>query len=830
MPVAASVVVLSLGIGIGVNTVVFSWIQARLLRPIPGVTSGISYQLVEPKTDAGLYPGASWQEFGDLRGRLQSFRELLAWRIVPLYVGQSGQVERVFGVLVSDNYFSALGLQPVLGRFPGADDTRRDTLTAAAVISYGMWQSRYDGATTAIGRTVRVNGRELTIIGVTPAEFQGTVLGLNFDIWVPATQAPLVANNSRELDDRRIRGYSIMGRLQAGASRAQAQSELDATMRQLAQAYPETNAAVLGEVLPLTNSPRGPQRMLTNALVILQAVMLLLLLAVCANTANLMLARASTRQREMGIRLALGASGWRIASLFLTENVLLGLAGASLGAGIAVWGTQGLLELPLTGLPIRFQTSIDALGLSFAMALGVGCGAIFGAAPALQLARVDPQLAFRAGLRTASRSRLRNTVMAVQVALALMVLVVAGLFFRSFMETRDTDPGFRRDGVLLAAYDLSGRTTDQAFNRTLARRLIETTRALPGVEGAAIASAIPLDIHGLPTRVFTLEGRTRTDEGFDEAVSNAVSPGYFDVMGIPFRAGQDFAPLDDTAAPPQAIVNEEFVRRYVGDGEPLGRRLQARGRQYVITGVVRNSLSNAFGEPPTPAIYFSYRDGAQPRGEIHVRTRAGSETAVTPELRRAVRDLDPDLPLVQRPDDDRSRRDQPDLPPRAGENVRGARAAAPGAGRDRHLRGRRLHRLPAPVGDRRTPRARLVGRPRRRPLRRRHAQRHRHRRHRRMGHRLRRRPRLRPGRHHRHPGVRRCPRAAAGGLRLRQLAARPPRQPHRSDGRAQGVIARSVLRDVGDRGSVRVTCSLTVLPASRFPLPDHDHDHRLPHS
>ncbi len=357
-------------------------------------------------------------------------------------------------MLVSHNYFSALGLSPALGRFPGPEEFRRATEEPVAIISYGMWQNRYAGAPQAIGQTVRVNGRELRIIGVTPRQFQGTQLGLNFDVWVPAGQAALVANGSKELDDRRIRGYSIMGRLAPQTTRSQAQSELETAMRQLAQAYPDTNAAVRGDVLSLSQSPRGPQRLLTRALAILQGVMLLLLLAVCGNTANLMLARASTRQREMGVRLALGAGPWRIASLFLTESVLLGVAGAALGAGIAVWGTQALLELPLTGLPIRFQTSIDGLGLAFAISLGVGCGLIFGAAPALQLARVDPHLALRAGARTAARSRLRNGLMAVQVALALMVLIVAGLFFRSFLETRDTDPGFRRDGILLAAYDL----------------------------------------------------------------------------------------------------------------------------------------------------------------------------------------------------------------------------------------------------------------------------------------------------------------------------------------------------------------------------------------
>jgi predicted permease len=645
MPMLATVIVLSLGLGIGANTVVFSWIQARILQPIPGVRDGASFRLIEPRTDAGLYPGVSWLEYRDLRERLQSFEAVVAFRMTPLYVGEPGNVERVFGLLVSGNYFDALGLQPALGRFFAPGEVARPGAEPVAVVSYGVWQTRLGGAADALGRTVRVNGRDLTVIGVAPRGFQGTVVGLDFEVWLPATLAPLMTNGSRELESRSARGYAAMGKLQAPVTRAQAQGELAMTMRQLAQAYPDSNAAIGGEVLPFSQSPRGPQRMLNAALLILQGVMLLLLVAVCGNTANLVLARASARQREMGVRLALGAGPWRIARLLLAENVVLGLMGAALGALAAVWGTKALLLLPMTGLPIRFQTSIDVTGLAFAMLLGVGCGLLVGAAPAAQLARADPQIVVRSGLRSAGRSGLRNALMGIQVGLALVVLIVAGLFFRSFMETRAIDPGFRREGVTLAAYDLAGRDTPLSFAQSLAVRIPDRVRALPGVEAAAIASAVPLDIHGLPSRVFTLEGRTRTEEGFDRALTNTVTPDYFKVMGIPFLAGRDFAPLTDTQASPQAIVNDTFVRTFVENGEPLGRQLQARGGRYTIVGVVRTSLYNAFGEPPMPIIYFSYRDSPQTRGEIHVRTTDAARSSVGAEVRRVVRELDADLPV-----------------------------------------------------------------------------------------------------------------------------------------------------------------------------------------
>lgn len=643
MPAVSAVVILSLGLAIGVNTVVFSWIQARILNPIPGVDDGARVRLIEPRSEAGGYPGSSWPEFVDQQQSLESFESLFAARMAPLYVGEAGSVERLFGLLVSDNYFSALGLQPAIGRF--FRDGEGGGGAPVAVISHRLWQSQFAGSPEVLSRTVRINAQRLTVVGVTPPEFQGTVVGLQFDAWLPATLARTVASGSREIDDRAVRGYSVMGRLRAGVNERQAQQELDTVMRRLEQMHPSTNANVRAEVLPFTQSPRGPQRMLNTALAVLQGIMALLLLAVCGNVASLMLARATARHKEVGIRLSLGARPARIASLLLTENVLLGLGGAALGVLFAIWGTQALLVLPMTGLPLRFQTGIDALTLLFATLLGVGSGLLLGAAPAAHLARIDPQAALREGTRGAGRSRIRHALMAVQVGLAVIVLLVAGLFFRAFLESRATETGFDRDGIVLTTYDLAGRSNAQEVSGALAARILDRLRTLPVVDAAAVASSLPLDIHGLPTRMFTVDGHARSDGGFDEAAANTVTPGYFDVMQIPFLAGRDFSALTDTAAPRQVIVNEEFVRRYVPRGEPLDRQVRSRGGQYAIVGVVRNSIYNAFGEPPTPAIYFSYRDLPQPRGEIHVRLRSGADGTGLAEVRRAVGELDPDLPV-----------------------------------------------------------------------------------------------------------------------------------------------------------------------------------------
>jgi predicted permease len=646
-PILATVIIVSLGIGIGVNTVVFSWIQALVFRPIPGVADASSFHLIETRTDAGLRPGTSWLEYRDLRDRVGSLDDVMAFRMVPLNVGETSRSERTYGLLVSGNYFRSLGLAPAAGRLLREDDTARPGGEAVAVISYEYWQSRYGGAATAIGQTIRTNDHDLIIVGVTPDGFQGTVLGLQFDLWVPATLAPVILNGSSELDNRSLRGYYVMGRLAPGRRLEDAQAEAAAAMRQLATTYAETNATVQAEVLPFWKASRGPQGLLLQGLAFLQGIMVVLLLAVCGNTANLVLARASVRQREVGVRLAVGAGAWRIVRLLLVESAVLGLAAAVLGSLLAWWGTTALRAMPLitTQFPVRFQTGLNSGGLLFAAALGLISAVLFGVAPALQLARTDPHAVLRSATSSARRSSLRSAVMAVQVALAVIVLVAAALFLQSFRQTQDRHPGFTREGLLLAAYDLGSRPMERDEIRAFTTRLLDEIAALPDVESVAISGSVPLDIHGLPSRTFTLEGRARTDGGVDRTLSNTVTPGYLRTMQIPLLAGEDFAPLADRAQPPQAIVNQAFVQRYVDGGEPLGRRITVGDTAYTIVGVARDSLNESFSEGPTPVVYLSYRDRPSRQGEIHLRTRLGDETMLAPSVRRAVRAADPALPV-----------------------------------------------------------------------------------------------------------------------------------------------------------------------------------------
>ena len=648
MPVVAAVVAGSLAIGIGANAVVFSWMQSIVFKPLPAVPDSGALVSIEPRKERDVYVGASWLEYRDLAEGLHTFGQVFAFRMVPLYVGEPGRVERSNGLMVSDGYFDTLRLQPAAGRFFRPDEVRVQGQAPVVVISHEYWRTRYGGSAAVIGQRIRVNATDLTIVGVAPRGFTGTVMRLTFDFWLPATLMPVVFNGSRDLDDRSTRAFTVSGRLRDDVTRDQAQTEVSTVMRRLATSFPQSSRGVDADVLAFWNSPRGPQRFLMTSLGVLQALMLLLLVAVCGNTANLVLARATARQREMAIRRALGARPWRIARLLLTENLLLALLGGAVGAALASWGTHTLNAMPplrVRGIPISFETHVDGTTIVFAVVLSVVSGVVFGLVPAMHLAWRDPHATLRSGSTTPPRSRLRYALVIAEVALAMTVLIASGLFIRDFMATRHEDPGFRREGVLLAGVDLSGRGLSDDRVRAFDATLLERLAPRPSIESVALAAFVPLDLHGMPMRVFSVEGHARSDDGFDEAFANTVTPGYFDVMRIPFLAGHDFAPLTDVAVAPQVIVNAAFVRRYLDGADALGRRVEARGTSFVIVGVVRDSVVNAFGEPPASMLYFSLRDRPTPVTEIHVRVRSGAETAAASDIRRVVAELNPELPV-----------------------------------------------------------------------------------------------------------------------------------------------------------------------------------------
>jgi predicted permease len=644
-PGMSAVIVLSLAVGIGVNAVIFSWIDCLLFRPLPGVANTSRLLLVEPRSETGSYPGMSWPEYREVRERLPSFEELAAFRMLPVDYGAAGHEERAYAQLVSGNYFSTLELHPQLGRLLRPDEAATPGGAPVAVISHDFWQTRLAGAADILGREIRLNNRMVTIVGVAPPGFRGTVIGLSFDLWLPATLAPVLLGGSTELEQRDDRVYSAMGRLRPGTSIAQAGPELDTAMRQLAANYPASNGGVGAVILPFWQTPRGAAGLLLGGLEVLQGFMLLLLLAVCANAGNLLLARASARRREIGVRLALGARPGQIVRMLLTESAVLGALASGGGVLLAEWGTGALRAVPLPGgFPFKFDTDLRWDGLLLSVLAGLGCALLFGLAPALQAARTDSQLALRSARPAAGRSRLRSTLVALEVALALLVLVGAAMFARNFLESRTAAPGFKAEGVLLAGYDLAHSGYDRATGLARMDELLTRLASTPGVDTAAIASWVPLDFHAMPLAAFKLDGRDKPGGGLDRALTYNVTPGYFRTMEIPLVAGRDFAALTDTALPRQAVVNEEFVRRFLGDTPPLGHVIGGKNAGFEIVGVVRNSLYESFGEPAKPIIYFSYRDRFGLTGRLHVRTR-GPEAALAPVLRRIVRETNPSVAL-----------------------------------------------------------------------------------------------------------------------------------------------------------------------------------------
>src|SRR5580765_454499 len=389
-PVLSAIIAASLAIGIGANTVVFSWLQMVRWKPLPAVAHAPSFYTIEPRTVDGVYLGSSWLDYRDLHARLTSFEWLEAFRMTPLTVGQAPNVSRAAGLFVSGSYFRSLGLKPAAGRLLEEDDVRVARERPVLVISDDYWRTHFAGSPSAVGSSLRVNAVVFTVVGVAPPRFQGTTLGLAFDIWMPATMAPAVVEGSQELDDRSQRGYVVLGRLRPRMPEQEAQRELDVAMRELAVSYAPTNKSLGAELAPFTMPPRGPQRMMDAALVFMQVLMALVLIAVCGNVANLLVAKISARQREFGIRLALGASRFRAARLVLIETGLLALAGTAAGLALAASGLTvlrvGQLSIPL---PVRFETEIDSGSLAFAVAAVVVATPRTARAPMLCLARLQ---------------------------------------------------------------------------------------------------------------------------------------------------------------------------------------------------------------------------------------------------------------------------------------------------------------------------------------------------------------------------------------------------------------------------------------------------------
>lgn len=644
-PGLSAVVILSVALGIGVNTTIFSFLGATVIRPLPGVD--VDFLTVQVNEGPRL-SGASWLEYRDLRERLSPLAEITAQGAQALYADAGPRTERIWAEFVSDNFFTALDQRPTLGRFFLPEEGASPGSAPVVVISHAYWQRTFSGSSDVLGQTVRLNNVALTVIGVAPPRFHGGVMALTFDAWIPFTMSARLLNSPNQYAERGYRAYQVDAVLRPGISREQLQRELNLTARALAADFPDSNRDITYRALPIWRGTRSGE-VLFPVLATLQAFALLILAVVSINTANLLLARATVRRREIGIRLAIGAGPWRIVRQLLGESVVLALAGTALGILCAWWGVDAInyLKLP-TSVPVRIAPVFDFNALLFATGVGAFCGLLFGLAPALQLARIDVLPALRSGSGALSgRHRFRDFLVGAEVAVALVILILAGLFYRSFYNAQTVDSGYDRDRVLLASVDLLGRGYQGERRTEFVRDIHARLLAHPGIEAAALAYKPPLELHGLPKTLVQVDGATLPSEAAARVVWSATTPGYFATMGISLVEGTDLAALDRTDLPLDIVINETAARQFWPGRPALGHTLTLFDKTFTVVGVARDTKYESLGELPLPAVWPTLRMGVMSSPTFYVRARSGDPLTLLPAVRALVREVDPDLALYE---------------------------------------------------------------------------------------------------------------------------------------------------------------------------------------
>jgi predicted permease len=645
------IAVLSLALGIGANTAIFSVVNAALLRPLP---------VKEPDRLVGLYRKIpqdpnynrfSYPNYTDTRDRNQSFAGLAAYFFTPMNLSSGGQTERLFGKIVTGNYFSVLGVEFTQGRAFLPEEDRTPGTHPVAVISHGLWQRRFGGDPNLIGKTLTLNGHSLTLVGITPPQFQGAELGMAPDVYLPMMMQARAMPGRNWLDDRGIGWLRVVGRLKTDVSEEQAQAEMHALGSQIKSEHPKINET-FGIAL-VADFGIHPQFRSTarSFLLILMAVVGLVLLIACANVANLMLTRAAERQPEIGIRLALGARRSRLIRQLLTESLLLSILGGVVGLMITPWLIDALSIAvqqanPLPS-PVAFQ--LDHRVLAFTMLLAVLTGVIFGLAPAITAARTDLMKIIKgdAAGRMSRRTRLRSLFVGAQVALSLVLLIAAGLFIRSLQSAQQIDVGFETERQLLLTFDLGLQGYSRERGRAFQQELVERVTALPGVQSVTLANVIPLGLGSDQDRGISIDGYTPPSGLQTIPINfNIIGANYFNTMSIPLVQGRDFAAQDHEKSPPVAIINETAARRFWPGQAALGKRLRygTTGPEVEVIGIARDIKYITLGEEPTPYLYSPMSQFYLASATLQVRT-AGEPRQLISAVQREVQMMDQDLPV-----------------------------------------------------------------------------------------------------------------------------------------------------------------------------------------
>ncbi len=657
-PGFSAVVVVTLGLAIGANAAVFSFVDAILLRPLP-VSAPERLVRIYSHFASGLdWASVSYPNFLDYQRSNRVFSDLAAEANQVYVIGDGGSSQQVVGALVSANYFSTLGVTPALGRAFEPEEER--VASPVAVIGDGFWQRHFAADPRVLGRTVTLNGTVFRVVGVAPAGFTGPNTGLVAEVWTPISMQPAVNPGANLLQIRDAAWLQLTGRLLPGVTVEQAGAAMNALAARLRQLYPRENEGVSLSLLPESQARIYPP--MRGGLVVLsallQAVVGLVLAVACANAAGLFLARGAARRREIGIRLALGARAGRLVRMLVSESLVLGLAGGAVGLVLAFWASRALSSwrLPMQ-MPISFQVELDSRVLLVTLGVALLTGALFGLVPALQIARPQLAMAMREGGADPGprRTRLRGALVVTQIAATFVLLVGAGLFFRSLAKTRAADLGFRPQGLLVASMNLGYAGYDEAGGRRFCERLEARLRELPGVQSVSLATRLPFSVM-MATTEAAPEGYVprRPGEGVPEIAVNWISPDYFKTMQAALAAGREFTAADLPQRLPVVVVNEALVRRYFAGLSPaaaLGKRLVVGGEPHVIVGVARDAKQLSLAAAQDPYVYLDLDQHYRPGVSIHLRAAGGDLVgpaglaSLAATLRREVRSLDPKVEL-----------------------------------------------------------------------------------------------------------------------------------------------------------------------------------------
>ena len=645
------IAVITLALGIGANTAIFSLVNAVLLRPLPvdRPEQLVSLNSVSPTGENNI-PTLSYPNYRDYRDRNEVLAGLLSYRFSPVSLSNNGVNERVWSYLASGNYFDVLGVKPALGRFFTQEDDLAQGAHPVAVITHNCWQKRFAGAPDAIGKNVIVNGRSFSIIGVAQQGFYGSEISYVPEMWFPMMMLAQIEPGSNYLDDRDTANFFVQGRLNPGVTMKQAEAALKTIAAQLAREYPNENENKTIELSPpglFGAFMRGPVMGFAG---VLMAVVGLVLLLACTNLANLLLARATERRKEIAIRLAIGANRQRLVRQLLTESVLLATWGGALGLGLAYWVVDAMMAFkPPLDIPITTELHIDYRVLLFTAAVSVLTGVVFGLLPAMQATNADlvPALKDETSIGGYRRSWLRSGLVVFQVSLSLLLLICAGLVLRGLQRAQLLSPGFVPQHAIELSFDLSLQGYDGPRSKQFKRQLLERVRALPSVEYAGVSNFVPLSLNLNNNSIFVEGAPQERGANIPQSMTSGASPGFVAALGVDLLEGRDFTEQDGDGKPRAAVINETFARRFWPGESALGKRFSLEsvaGPWIEVVGVMRDGKYFSLGEDATPFVYVNLRPENGSYLTLIVRT-ASEPQSVIAGLRSEFQQLDPNLPI-----------------------------------------------------------------------------------------------------------------------------------------------------------------------------------------